>query len=219
VSGELVAALVGLALLDSVNTSTVFLVMVIVLAARRPGQTAAAYALGAALSFLGLSLGLYLGAAAAEEVISDLARWLRRATFALLALWFLHLAAKRLRTRPSRPLLLPPWFGPLTAFPVGVAATAADLPNAFPLFIAIERLLSAQVGSRVAVLALVGYVVVYAVPIAVVLVLGVRRGPQARLRMQRITDRFLSGTAQRSIPLVALFTLAAISAATVVVVV
>lgn len=215
-SSELAATLVGLALLDAVNTSTLFLVMAILLVARSPVRSGAAYAVGAALSFLGLSIGLYVGASAAETVLSDVAQWLRRATFALLALWFLYLAYKRLRDRPRKPLLLPAWFGPLTAFPIGAAATVADLPNAFPLFIAIERLLSAQIGPQIAIPALCGYVAVYALPIALVLVLGVLKGPQARAVMRRVTDRFLSGTARRSLPLAALFTLAAIGSATVV---
>lgn len=207
----------GLALLDSINTSTLFLVMVILLMARRPIRSGTAYAIGAALSFLGLSIGLYVGASAAEAVLSDTAQWLRRATFSLLALWFLYLAYKRLRDRPRKPLLLPDWFGPLIAFPLGAGATVADLPNAFPLFIAIERLLSADIGREVAIPVLCGYVAVYALPIAIVLVLGVLKGPQARAVMRRVTDRFLSGVAKRSLPLVALFTVAGAASATVVV--
>lgn len=91
--------MVGLALLDSVNTSTLFLVMVVLLTARRPTAAAVAYAAGAVLAFLGLAVGLYAGAAAAEAVIFDLARWLRRLTFALLAVW--------LRDRPRKPACQP----------------------------------------------------------------------------------------------------------------
>lgn len=165
---ELSAALVGLALLDSVNTSTLFLVMVVLLTARRPTAAAVAYAAGAVLAFLGLAVGLYAGAAAAEAVIFDLARWLHRLTFALLAVWLLYLGVKRLRDRPRKPFVLPAWFSPLTAVPVGIAATVADLPNAFPLFLAVERLTSAPLSWQAALAALVGYAMVYALPVAVV---------------------------------------------------
>ncbi len=104
-SAELVASLVGLGLLDSVNTSTLFLVMLVLLTARGPVRSAVAYAAGAAMSFYGLALGLYAGAAAAEAVIDDLARWLRRGTCALLALWLLYLGFKRLRDRPRKPFV------------------------------------------------------------------------------------------------------------------
>ena len=214
-SAELTVVLIGLALLDSVNTSTLFLVLVVLLTARRPVRSAVAYAAGATLSFLGLVIGLYAGAAAAEAVIADLAQWLRRGTFALLALWLLYLAVKRLRDRPRKSFELPAWFSPLTAFPIGIVATVADLPNAFPLFIAIERLTSAPLGWPTALVALCGYVAVYALPIAIVIGWGGWQGDHARTRMRRITDRFLSGTAKRSLPLVAAFTAAGVASATV----
>ena len=214
-SSELVAALVGLALLDAINTSTLFLIMVILLTGRRPIPSACAYAAGAVCSFFGLAVGLYAGATAAEAVVTDLARWLRRGTFVLLAVWLLYLGFKRLRDRPRKPLLLPAWFGPLTAFPIGIAATIADLPNAFPLFIAVERLTSAPIETGTAVLALSGYVAVYAVPVVVLIMVGRWRGAQARAVMQRITDRFLSGTARRNLPLAVGFAVAAVGSATI----
>lgn len=218
-TGDLVATLVGLALLDSVNTSTLFLVMVVLLTARSPIRSASAYAAGAACSFFCLAYGLYAGASAADAVIADVAQWLRRGTLILLALWLLHLAVKRLRDRPRKALLLPAWFGPITAFPIGAVATVADLPNAFPLFVAVERLTSAPLEGPVAVLALAGYVAVYALPIGVVIVVGAWKSDQARSAMRRITDRFLSGTARRSLPLVAGFGVAAAASATLAAVV
>ncbi|WP_157973766.1 GAP family protein [Desertihabitans aurantiacus] len=216
---ELVIALAGLALLDSLNTSTLFIVMVVLLSARDPVRAGVAYAVGAVLAFLGLAVALYTGASAAEAVVSDMARWLRRGTFALLALWLLFLAYKRLRDRPRKPFLLPGWFSPLTAAPIGVAATVADLPNAFPLFLAVERLVAADLDTHVGVLALCGYTVLYALPVAALLLLGARRGARVRAGMQRITDRFLSGVARRSIPLAVGFTLAATASAAVALVV
>jgi len=218
-SAGLVGALIGLALLDSINTSTLFLVMVVLLTARRPVASAVAYAVGAVSAFFGLAIGLYAGASAAEAIICGLAQWLRRGTFALFALWLLYLGFKRLRDRPRKPFVLPVWFSPLTAVLIGVAATVADLPNAFPLFIAIERLTSAPIDWPTAVVALVGYVVVYALPIAIVIGLGVWKGAQARAVMQRVTDRFLSGTARRSLPLAAGFAAAAVASAGVAVVI
>lgn len=218
-TSDLVVTLTGLALLDSLNTSTLFLVMVVLLTARSPIRSALAYAAGAAGAFFGLACGLYAGASAAEAVVVDLAQWLRRGTLVLLALWLLHLGFKRLRDRPRKPLLLPGWFGPLTAFPIGAVATVADLPNAFPLFIAIERLTSAPIQAPVWVLALVGYVVVYALPIGLVIGLGAWKGDQARATMRRITDRFLTGTARRSVPLATAFAAAAALSVTLVAVV
>lgn len=218
-TGELVLTLIGLALLDSLNTSTLFFVMVVLLTARSPIRSAVAYAAGAAGSFFGLACGLYAGALAAEAVVVNLAQWLRRGTLVLLALWLVYLGFKRLRDRPRKPLLLPAWFGPLTAFPIGAVATVADLPNAFPLFIAIERLTSAPIEGPVWVLALAGYVAAYALPIGLVIVVGAWKADQARAAMRRITDRLLSGTAKRSLPLAAGFGVAAVASATLAAVV
>lgn len=211
--------LAGLALLDSLNTSTLFIVMVVLLAARDPVRAGVAYAVGAVLAFLGLAVGLYSGASAAEAVVSDVALWLRRGTFVLLAGWLLVLALRRLRDRPRKPFLLPRWFSPLTAVPIGVLATVADLPNAFPLFVAVERLVAADLDLSTGVVALCGYAVVYALPVAALLVVGARRGARVRARMQRVSDRFLSGVARRSVPLAAGFTLAATASVAVAVVV
>lgn len=57
-------------------------------------------------------------------------------------------------------MALPRSFGPWTAAPVGVLVTAADLPQAFPYLIAIERLVAAEAPDGTALLVLAGYGVV-----------------------------------------------------------
>lgn len=202
---DLALGLAGLALLDSLNTSTLFMVMVVLLMARRPVATSCGYLVGAAVSFFGIAVGLYFGASAAEHAVADAARWIRRGVFALVALWLFWLAFKRLRDRPRKSFALPAWFGAWSAVPVGAAATIADLPNAFPLLIAIERMVSNQVTAPTAVLAF--YTLIYALPIAATIAVGVIKGEAAREVMRRVTNRFLAGTAKRSIPLTATFAL------------
>ncbi len=92
----------------------------------------------------------------------------------------------------------------------------ADLPNAFPLFLAIERILAVDIQRPVALAALCGYTTVYVLPTAVLLVLGARQGPRVRATMQRITDRFLSGVARRSIPIATALTIAGLASAALV---
>lgn len=98
---------------------------------------------------------------------------------------------------------------------MGIVATVADLPNAFPLFLAVERLTSAPLSWQAALAALVGYAMVYALPVAVVVGLGVWNGSRARAVMKRVTDRFLSGTARRSLTLASGFAIAAAGSGTV----
>jgi hypothetical protein len=74
----LILSLVGLALVDSVNVSTIWIVVLLVLTVRRPAPTGAAYTAGAFLTFLTFTLLLYFGASVAQEWMSDLTQWLQR---------------------------------------------------------------------------------------------------------------------------------------------
>lgn len=100
----------GLALVDSLNTSTLFLAILILLTARRPASTAWAYALGAIASFFTLAVVLYFAADAASAVVSELALWMRRVIFTLQLLTGLvtfQALAPLPGPIPSRPLRYP----------------------------------------------------------------------------------------------------------------
>ncbi|GAB7305064.1 hypothetical protein [Clavibacter michiganensis] len=56
---------------------------------------------------------------------------------------------------------LPTCFTPWTALPFKALITGADLPNAFQYFIAIERLLDAEVTPGEGLLVLAGYAIIY----------------------------------------------------------
>jgi len=60
----------------------------------------------------------------------------------------------------SEGVQLPGWFGVGTAFPFGVLMTGADLPNASPYFIAIERMIDADISATLGVPVLAVYAVV-----------------------------------------------------------
>ena len=103
-------------------------------------------------------------------------------------------------------MTLPRWSGPWTAAPVGVLVTAADLPNAFPNLIAIERLVAAEVPTATGLLVLAGYAAVYCLPCLclpclALLATGTWRGASVRRRLQRVYDRIgRARTVLRSIP-------------------
>jgi len=89
---------------------------------------------------------------------------------------------------------LPAWFRPATAVPFGIVVTAADLPNAFPYFVAIERMVSFDT-SIPAGLSVIGlYAVIYCIPCLVLLVVGLA----ARRRTQARRGRLLSSVRDRS---------------------
>ena len=68
--------------------------------------------------------------------------------------------------------------------------TGADLPNAFPYFIAIERLLAAGIATSTAVVVLAAYALVYCLPCLVLLALGLSSGERVIGALRRLHDRF-----------------------------
>ena len=156
-SASLLVGIAGLAALDSFNPATLVAVTLILLGSRRrPVPEALGFVLGAFGSVLTTGLVIYLGADAAAASVDGAPTWLRRAAFGLAALVLLVSALRALRPRRRSAVGPPPWFTPLTAVGLGVVMTGADLPNAFPYFIAVERLVDADLSTGVVVLVLVG---------------------------------------------------------------
>ncbi|GAB3598908.1 hypothetical protein GCM10027586_01270 [Kineococcus gypseus] len=178
-------AIAGLAALDSLNPATVAGVTLILLAPlHRRGPTALAYVAGAYLVVLAVGSGLLLGSATLGEAVAGAATWVRRGALLLAALVLLISAVRRLKTRTRRAVVLPAWFGPWTAAPLGVLVTGADLPNAFPYLIAIERLNAAAVPTGTGLVVLALYALVYCLPCLLLLAVGLiwRRRTTSRLR-------------------------------------
>lgn len=212
----LLASLAGLAVLDSLNTSTMLAAVVIVLTARRPAATGWAYLAGAVVAFYLVAAALLLGAAAAEGAVAEFSMWARRAIFAALALFLVRLGWRRLRTRPKRsPVRLPAWVNPWSAAGLGVLTTATDLPSAFPLFFAVSRLIDAPIGTGADLALLAGYAVVYALPTLGVLVLALRFKDRMRDRLEEWASGYGEGEVPASRPLAALYFIAAAASAAV----
>jgi hypothetical protein len=201
-SAALLAGILGLALLDALNPATIGGVALILLAPlRRPVACAAAFVAGAYLTVLALGLAVFAGAGAAADAVTGGVTWVRRIALGLAAVLLVVAALRRLRSRHRGAVTLPAWFGPWTAAPLGVLVTGADLPNAFPYLVAIERLVTADVpfGAGVAVLA--GYSLVYCLPCLVLLALGATHGGSVRRRLGAVYERIGSArTVPRSIP-------------------
>lgn len=190
-SGALLLAVAGLALLDSLNPATIVgVALILLLPGRRPVPTAVAYVAGAYLTVLALGAALYLAADAAAGAVEGGLVWVRRIAFGLAALLLLHAALRRLRPSRRRAVALPAWLSVWTALPLGVLVTGADLPNAFPYAIAIERLVSAGVAPPLGMPVLAGYALVYCLPCLVLLVAGVASGDRVRRRLDGLHARF-----------------------------
>jgi cytochrome c biogenesis protein CcdA len=188
---SLLLTVAGLALLDSLNPATILgVALILVLPSRHPVRAALAYVLGAYLTVLGLGAGLYLAADAAAGVLDGGLVWVRRIAFGLAALMLLLSALRRLHSTHRARVTLPTWFNSWTALPLGAVVTAADLPNAFPYAIAIERLVSSGTTTPQGLLVLSGYALVYCLPCLLLLVAGVAWGDHVRARLTGLYDRF-----------------------------
>jgi hypothetical protein len=124
--------------------------------------------------------------------------WLRRLLFAGLAVALIVMGVRRLRPRERKGYTLPPWVNAGTALPFGVLATIGDLPNAFPMLLAVERLIAAEVPAPAAVAVLVGYTVVYALPSVLILAAGLAFNDELRDQLDSMLGSRTSGTAAPS---------------------
>ncbi|TFC96794.1 MULTISPECIES: GAP family protein [Cryobacterium] len=199
-NGALLGAIAGLAALDAFNPATIVAVALILLAApNRSGLTALVTILGAATTVFTAGAALFLGASAAAGAVGGIVLALRYVAFGAAGVAVVIAGVRRFRTRPRKPIELPAWFTPWTAFPFGALLTAADLPNAFPYFIAIERLLDAQARTGEALLVLVGYTVIYCIPCLLLLVIGLLSRQPTRTLLARITNRLGTGAVPASL--------------------
>jgi len=210
VSGGLLAAVFGLAVADSFNPATIVAVALILLAGpTRPAASALTFVLGAMSTVFVLGAVIFTGAGAAAGAVGDGLVVLRRLVFLFAGISLLTAGVRRLKNRNRKGVSLPSWFGVGTALPLGVVMTGADLPNAFPYFIAIERMVAEGIQTGTALLVLAGYSFVYCIPCLVLLGLGMAHGAKVRLRLEKIYNRFSAGTIKRSVPAaLALFLLA-----------
>ncbi len=199
---ELFAAVAGLALLDSLNPATIVgIALILLLPGDKRVLKGAAFVAGAYLTVLCVGIGIYLGADAAAKIIADGLVWLRRLAFGFASLALFWSAARRLRSYRRRAIELPSWFSVGTAAPFGMLVTAADLPNAFPYFIAIERMVTAEVSTGIALAVLAGYAIVYCLPCLILLAGGAFWGDRVRARLQGLFERFgQSKVMPRSLP-------------------
>jgi cytochrome c biogenesis protein CcdA len=168
---ELLAAVIPLALLDSLNPGTIAGAVYLLLTPHPTARTVAyiagtgvPYYAGGVLIYLGLGPALRDlparipgplldgGLAVVGAVLVGMAEWLRR-------------RPRRTDASPRTPRVLHP--GATLLF--GASGTLFDLPTALPLFVAIERLAASGAERLPALLSLAVYVLVYCLPLLILL--------------------------------------------------
>ena len=192
-TGAAVAAVFGLALVDSLNPSTIAQAAVLS-AGDRPVRAVLAFWSGALVTYLLLGTLLVLGPGELiQQVVSDPPRWLRVACLAIgpvlaaagVVVW------RRPRTEPSPSPLRRPRTE--LAFGMGMLSTAVDAFTAAPYFAAAAIVTASTLPllGQVAVLGL--YNLVYLAPVVAVLVLRLALGARAEpvfARFFALLERF-----------------------------
>ncbi|WP_250003563.1 GAP family protein [Actinoplanes sp. M2I2] len=204
-TAALLAGVAGLALLDALNPATIAGVALLLLAPMaHPVRAAAGFVAGAYLTVFALGAVVYAGADAAADAVGNGLVWLRRTAFTVAAVALAVAGLRRLRTRIRPAVTVPRWVNPLTAAGLGLLMTGADLPNAFPYFIAIERIVGADVGTAASLAVIAGYALVYCLPCLLLLLAGAARGDRVRRRLGVLYERLGAEKKQpRSVPIAA----------------
>lgn len=215
----LLAGVVGLALLDALNPATIAGVALLLLAPMaHPARAAAGFVAGAYLTVLALGAVVYIGADAAADAVGNSLIWVRRIAFTVAAVALAMAGLRRLRARIRPAVTVPGWVNPLSAAVLGLVMTGADLPNAFPYFIAIERIVNADVGTTRSLTIIAGYALVYCLPCLLLLIAGAARGERVRRRLGTLYKRLGAEKKQpRSVPIAVGYLIAAAGVLTIAV--
>lgn len=187
-SPALLLAIGGIAIVDSLNPS-LFVAQFFLLTTNRPVPRILSYIAGVlVVNFLGGLVFLAGAQALIGTFIAGLSpSWLYGAGLALgiaLILFGLWLPATPSTSEPARQ---PHSLHPLHTFLLGAAVMVNELTTALPYFVAIERLASAGVAGLEAVVVLVLYNLIFALPLFAFLGLFMAYGARFAAQTERIS--------------------------------
>ena len=89
------------------------------------------------------------------------------------------------------------------------------MPNAFPYFITIERLVSNEVELNTGLLIILGYTLIYCLPCLILLLIGTLSRAATKIWLEQLVQKFGSGTVKPSAPIAVLTFAAGIAVASI----
>lgn len=187
-SAALLLAVGGIALLDSLNPS-LFVAQFFLLTTNRPVPRILSYIAGVlAVNFLGGLLLLVGARAVIVSLIAQLSPSVLYGTGLALGIGLLALGLwMPLTPQAPEPARQPHSLHPFHTFLLGAAVMVNELTTALPYFVAIERLASAGVAGLEAVVVLVLYNLIFALPLFAFLGLFVAYGARFAAQTERIS--------------------------------
>ena len=194
---ELLAAIVGLAVVDSVNPSALLATIALLLRGRPARPLVAVYLVAVLVTYLAIGLALTLGLGLTPRaVLQSDATYLAQGVLGAAMLAY-AVAAPGRRREPGRaaPRRLPAARRPLAVFALGVAVTVLELPTALPYLGAVGAITRAELAVAEWLPLLLLYNLIFVLPPLALLAGHLALGDRADPLLGRLRDR-LGGAAR-----------------------
>lgn len=112
---------------------------------------------------------------------------------------FAVLGARRLKTRQRRGIpKLPAWVNPYTGALLGALATVGDIANAFPLLLALDRIVDTGLATSTVIPTIVVYSLIYILPTFALLTLGLIYREKVVIKLEQFLNRIAAGESKAS---------------------
>jgi len=172
-------------LLTDVMNPVLFAFLVYAAGTDRPVVLASSMLLGHTLAYFsaGVVLALSMESIAAYLAIPHTIDFVIELILGFALLWVAFMSSKDTGKRPEEK---PPEFTVVSAFGFGAVINFIGIPFAVPYFAAIDQILKADFSTMQAVISLLAYNLVYALPFALVPVLSAVMGERAKPVLARI---------------------------------
>ena len=193
---ELLPAIVGLAVVDSINPSALLATIVLLLRGKPARPLVAVYVAAILVTYfaIGLALTLGLGLTPRALVESD-AAYLAQGVLGAALLAYAVLAPGRGRERgPAARPTLPPVRPPAAVFALGVAVTILELPTALPYLGAVGAIARADLAVGDWLPLLLTYNLIFVLPPLALLAAHVALGDRAGALLERLRTRLGGAT-------------------------
>jgi cytochrome c biogenesis protein CcdA len=188
---ELLPAIVGLAVVDSINPSALLATIVLLLRGRRARPLVAVYVVAVLATYFAIGAVLTLGLGLTPEaVVESDAVYLVQGFLGAVMLAYALLAPNRQRKHgPAQPPSLPMATRPMAVFALGMAVTVLELPTALPYLAAVGALTRADLAVTEWLPLLVLYNLIFVLPPLALLAGHVAFGQRADAVLGQLRQR------------------------------
>ena len=197
---ELLPAIVGLAVVDSINPSALLATIVLLLRGRPARPLVVVYVAAVLVTYFAIGLAFIVGLGLTPQAVveSDAAYLVQGVLGAAMLAYALLAPGRGGRRDPATTRRLPMVHGPATVFALGVAVTALELPTALPYLGAVGAITRANLAVGDWLPLLVAYNLIFVLPPLALLATHMALGDRAAPLLERLRSR-LGGAAREGL--------------------